>query len=165
VNALVGEGTLLFTGESSHVYLATYILIELLVFVAMVPLVYSALCFHPSRAIALSAGIVIAGWLAHLSVQGRLTGIYDWVTAIDGGLLVAFAIPTGMGAAYLKGQARTIALSLMCLWLALAAFRLGFTLHWASTLWNEMNEWVPTALVAIGCLWIARIDQGESACR
>jgi hypothetical protein len=146
-------------GESSHVYAWAYILGELIVFAAMIPLVWSALYFHPMRSTAIGASLVIGSFLVWLSLSAAPVTRAAIINAVDGGLLVAFGVPCGMGAAYLEGTSRILALSLMCFWLALAGFRLGFPLHFDSWVWDRLNEFLPTLIVAAGCLWLARIDR------
>jgi hypothetical protein len=90
-------------------------------------------------------------------------GLLEWVQAANGASDLFCAIPTLLGAAWLSGIPRKIGFSLGALWLTQAAYELGFGLHLTSPAWITVNNWLPTLIVAVGCLWIAHIGHREES--
>lgn len=159
LNSFAGYLAFAEWGETSHLYAAAFIAGEVLVICSMVPLVYRSLYYHGNRGMAILVGMCCGAALAWRSTWGQSLGFYEWLGMVDGGLLVAMGLMAGMGAAYLQRNARMMAMMLMLMWLGLAAFRLGFTSNFNSAAWNVLNEWLPMAIVSIGCLGLAKLDR------
>lgn len=155
IAALVIEGTLLRFNEHSHLYIAIFVVADVIVFVTMIPLVWTTLSQHPLRSLAVANGLAIGLGLSAISASGRDLTFYQWVGAMAGAFLVLCAVCSGMGAAYLSGTSRKIALSLMVMWFVQALYEFGFTLHIESPVWLNVNEFLPSMVVASGCLWLA----------
>jgi hypothetical protein len=157
------ETALLRLSEHSLWYAAIYIAADLIVFSAMVPIVWRTLCFHPMRLIPILNGVAIgaAVWMI-TKTAGNMT-IYQIINSAEGAFLAMCAVCAGLGAAYLSGTDRRIAFSVAGLWLAQAIYRFGFTLHIESSFWVRLNESIPTFLVGCGCLWLALFCKARTA--
>lgn len=162
IAAIAIEATLLKFSEQSRVYVACFVVADVIVFLAMIPLVWTALSRHPLRSLAVANGLAIGLGLSAISASGRHLSFYQWVGSMAGAFLVLCAVCAGMGAAYLTGLSRKIALSLMALWFAQSFYEFGFTLHISSPVWLTVNEFLPTMLVASGCLWLALFCRNQA---
>lgn len=161
--AIAEEVTLLKVSEHSPWYVAVFILSDLAVFAAMVPLAWEALSQHRKRWAAVAAGLVLAITLSGVSMWRQEMTPYKWIGLGAGAYLVLCAVCCGLGAAFLNGMSRRIALSLMALWFAQSLYEFGFTLHIDSPGWITVNEFLPAVIVASGCLWLALFCRTETA--
>jgi hypothetical protein len=161
--AIAIYAALLSVSEHSHWYVTVFILSDLAVFAAMIPLAWEALSQHPMRFVAVFNGLAIGTGLAVISAIGRDMTHYQWIGAVAGAFLVMCAVSTGMGAAYLSGTSRRIAISLMALWFAQSLYEFGFTLHIDEPGWITLNEFLPAMILASGCLWLALFCRSEKA--
>lgn len=159
--SMATEGMLLGTGERSPWYATAFVLSDAAIFLAMIPLTWEALSQHPLRFIAVLNGLAAAVGLWFISAVGREMTLYQWIGSAAGSFLVMCAVATGMGAAYLNGTSKRIALSLMALWFAQSLYEFGFTLHIDSPDWIMVNEFLPAVIVASGCLWLALFCRTE----
>lgn len=146
-------------GWRSWEYALAFVVAETVVFVAMIPLVYGATYYCKRRAVVLLASLCCGVIAAKFSVHGEPAGWGDWIGMWDTGMLTAMGIAAAIGSASLTGTQRKLARILMVMWLALASFHFSYTRNFEAAIWSRLNNWLPTAIVTIGCLWLARIDR------
>ena len=79
----------------------------------------------------------------------------DWIGATNGAGDAFLATFPMFGAAHLGGVRRRLAVSLFTMWMAQAYYEFGCTLHWNTHEWQSLNEWLPSMIVAGGCLWLS----------
>ena len=129
----------------------------------MLPLVHAATYYCRQRGVVIVIGLLAGDAAAYFSARGHVHGLYQWIGMFDTGMMMAFAVPTLIGAAWLVGANQRIARALAVMWLTLAAFHFSFTRNIGSALSHRLAYVVPTTVVSIGCLWIARIDGGKTS--
>ena len=154
------EFCLLAADYRSTAYAVVFCIGAAAIWGAAVPLAYSALPTMPPsgrrglRGFVGVAAFALAALLFYCDVHRSGLQMSDWIGAANGAgdaFLAAFPM---FGAAYVAGVQRRLALSLFAMWMAQAYYEFGWTLHWTAHEWQQLNEWLPSLIVASGCLWL-----------
>jgi hypothetical protein len=148
VNALAGMLVLAFYGWGSA-YAWVYSLTSLPIFAAIGWITWASLGSREHRLRAVAIGFILALTVGHLTYAeiARPTA-YDWITLIEGVLLVWAGTLLGFAAIY--SERKDIAVILAVLWLCQALFSFGYVLHWGWPNWMEANFYVPQAICIAG---------------
>jgi len=122
---------------------------------SMAPVAWEAFREHPAKLVALgSAFLITAAYAGAVLTKKPFT--FDGIANLaDASCLLFAGLLAGFGIPYLKGTSKRIAFSLMFLWVSQAAYQICFTLNITSHAWKQLNEFLPTMIVAAGCLWLA----------
>lgn len=157
-NAALGWLAFSLWGVGSRWYAGVYVVAELLVLAAMLPLIHGATYYCEWRTGAFLLAAIVGLAAAKFSIHGEPRGLFDWIGLVDTGIVTAMATATAIGAAYLTGTQKKLARAMMVFWLALASFHFSAARNLYNEAWSRLNDWLPAAIVSICCLWIARID-------
>jgi len=166
LHTVLTQPFLFWYGETSSAYALAYYVTKILLLAAALVLAVSQTA---RRRWPLIAGAIVAGIVAGRAATGMphpfhvysVFSIFEgWVLA-DAGTILIFS------AAYLSDKImRRIALTLSLLWLALAWFRMGFTLSLPSETWLKLNEVLPTLFVCAALGWSGlKLTESRSQCR
>jgi hypothetical protein len=148
VNALAGMLVLAFCGWGS-LYAWVYSLTSLPIFAAIAWITWASLGSREHRLRAVATSFILSVTIGHLVfVEIARPTAYDWITLIEGVLLVWAGTLLGFAASY--SERKDIALCLSITWLVQSLFSFGFALHWGWPEWLEMNFYVPQLISAIG---------------
>jgi hypothetical protein len=158
--SVVWEALLLRWSYNSTIYAVAWCLGIACIYIFELELMWASICFVPVRyrlilpAFALSLLLV---WNSHPR------GLFEWIQYVSGGMDLFAAIPCGLGAAYLSGTPRKIAVSLAFLWLVQSLYEFGFGLHLSNPAWITLNSWAPTFILAAGSLWLCFCAREQAA--
>jgi hypothetical protein len=148
VNALAGLLVLTFCGWGSA-YAWVYSLTSLPIFAAIGWITWASLGSREHRLRAAATSFILSVTIGHLVfVEIARPTAYDWITLIEGVLLVWAGTLLGFAAIY--SERKDVALCLSILWLAQALFSLGYVLHLNWPEWLAANWYVPQAIPAVG---------------
>lgn len=152
VVGLILEACLLRWPYNSIPYTVLWISGCLIIYWFELSLMWNAICFVPVRSLILLPSL---GMAALLVWNSHPRGLFEWTGHVNASADLFCAIPAGVGAAYLHGTPRKIALSLSFLWLAQSLYGFGWGLHLSNPDWVILNNWLPTFLTAAGSLWLS----------
>ncbi len=143
-------------GETSLAYALAYYVTKVLILAAALNLAVSQ---SVRRRWSLIVGAIVAAIVAGRAWAGMPHPLhaYSVFSIFEGGLLADAGTILIFSAAYLSRKAdslmREVALALSLLWLALAWFRMGFTMSVPSETWLKLNEVLPTLFVCAALGW------------
>jgi hypothetical protein len=155
------ELALLRWPASSQIYFWVFAMSVVLIFLAPIPLVWESIYYVSERRIVLLLAFFLAALLFRIASKVHLMGRNEWLSYLNASGDLFLGTAAGIGAAYSK--TRKLALGLGLFWLAQSCYEFGFSLNWfRSAEWMQLNQWMPTALVAVGCLILARLSMASA---
>jgi hypothetical protein len=152
VNALAGMLVLIFCGWGSA-YAWVYSLTSLPIFAAIAWITWASLGSREHRLRAVATSFILSVTIGHLVfVEIARPTAYDWITLIEGVLLVWAGTLLGFAATY--SERKDIAVILAVLWLCQALFSFGYVLHFDWPEWLAMNFWMPQSICLLAFSFI-----------
>ena len=163
VATVVLEGAVLFwVPRTSPTFGALYAGMTVLILIASQLFVWDQLQsvwrrVYLSRIVIGAAAVAIVPAAITYGDLAKPLRYYDWIYLAESFSLVFQAMTLALICRFLAGVYRTVSLTLLVTWLALAGFRLGFALHLPREEWVGLNKILPYAIAVTGFLTVGTL--------